>query len=111
MADHCAVGVCSSPVHCKEIGRCFSAPDPTDLSASQLQQVCAALGWQGGTFWQVLEEVRRLRSAAETLERMGYTYRHGAALWKPPLGARPAWADAADGEAEYLSWTTAGGAQ
>lgn len=26
MAEHCAVGVCSSPVHCKEIGRCFSAP-------------------------------------------------------------------------------------
>lgn len=22
---HCAVGVCSSPEHCSEIGRCFSA--------------------------------------------------------------------------------------
>lgn len=31
MADHCAVGVCSSPVHCKEIGRCFSAVDPQSL--------------------------------------------------------------------------------
>lgn len=24
--SHCTVGVCSSPVHCEEIGRCFSAP-------------------------------------------------------------------------------------
>lgn len=33
-----------------------------DLNDDQLRQLCAALGWQGGTFWQVLEEVRRLRS-------------------------------------------------
>lgn len=32
-----------------------------DLSDDQLQQLCAALGWQGGTFWQVLDEVKRLR--------------------------------------------------
>lgn len=32
MNDHCAVGVCSSPVHCREIGRCFSAPAATTNS-------------------------------------------------------------------------------
>lgn len=26
--SHCAVGVCSSPVHCTEIGRCFATPQP-----------------------------------------------------------------------------------
>lgn len=43
------------------------------------------------------------RAAVKTLERMGYTY-HGAQLWKPPLGNKPAWLDALDGEDEYLSW-------
>lgn len=33
-----------------------------DLSDDQLRQLCDALGWQGGTFWQVLEQVRRLAS-------------------------------------------------
>lgn len=36
----------------------------TELSQDQLRQLCEALGWQGGTFWQVLEEVRRLRTAS-----------------------------------------------
>lgn len=35
MSEHCAVGVCSSPVHCKEIGRCFSAP-PCDATEQSL---------------------------------------------------------------------------
>lgn len=48
-------------------------------------------------------------AAVATLERLGYTY-HGGELWKPPLGKRPAWLDAADGEAEYLSWVPAGAA-
>ena len=26
MSKHCAVGVCGSPEHCAEIGRCFSSP-------------------------------------------------------------------------------------
>ncbi len=39
MNNHCAVGVCSSPVHCNEIGRCFSAPEaPT--KAAVAQQAC-----------------------------------------------------------------------
>jgi hypothetical protein len=43
------------------------------------------------------------QAATRTLERMGYSY-HGAELWKPPIGPRPAWVDAADGEPEYASW-------
>jgi hypothetical protein len=35
------------------------------LSQDQLRELCVALGWQGGTFWQVLDEVRRMR---ETLK-------------------------------------------
>jgi hypothetical protein len=38
-----------------------------ELSQDQLRQLCEALGWQGGTFWQVLEEVRRLRAAGVAL--------------------------------------------
>lgn len=37
----------------------------TDLSASQLDTLCAALGWQGGTYWQVVDEVRRLKIDAD----------------------------------------------
>lgn len=31
-----------------------------DLSQDQLRQLCEALGWQGGTFWQVLAAVKAL---------------------------------------------------
>lgn len=34
------------------------------LDASQLGELCAALGWQGGTYRQVLAEVSRLRKSA-----------------------------------------------
>jgi hypothetical protein len=33
-----------------------------DLTESQLQTLCAALGWQGGTYWQVVDEIRRLKA-------------------------------------------------
>lgn len=33
-----------------------------ELSQDQLKALCEALGWQGGTFWQVLEEVKRLHA-------------------------------------------------
>lgn len=36
---------------------------PTDLGDPQLKQLCEALGWQGGTFHQVLAEVQLLRTA------------------------------------------------
>lgn len=36
-----------------------------NLNESQLATLCAALGWQGGTFWQALDEVRKLKVAAE----------------------------------------------
>jgi hypothetical protein len=32
------------------------------MSESQLETLCAACGWQGGTYWQVVDEIRRLRS-------------------------------------------------
>ena len=32
------------------------------LSDSQLTTLCAACGWQGGTFWQVVDEIRRLKA-------------------------------------------------
>lgn len=37
-----------------------------DLSDDQLRQLCAALGWQGGTFWQVLETVKHLAAQSAT---------------------------------------------
>lgn len=40
-------------------------PSSTDLSDSQLQTLCAALGWQGGTYWQVVDEVRRLKTIVD----------------------------------------------
>lgn len=36
----------------------------SDLYPSQLRELCQALGWQGGTYWQVLEKVRRLQLAS-----------------------------------------------
>lgn len=34
------------------------------MTDAQLQQLCAALGWQSGTFDQALHEVARLRALA-----------------------------------------------
>lgn len=39
--------------------------DPTKLYPSQLNELCRALGWQGGTFYQVVQEVKRLRRLVE----------------------------------------------
>lgn len=33
-----------------------------------LEQICKALGWQGGTIHQVLEEIARLRKAETLLQ-------------------------------------------
>lgn len=35
------------------------------LYESQLAELCGALGWQGGTYHQVLREVKRLKRVAE----------------------------------------------
>jgi hypothetical protein len=32
------------------------------ISESQLTTLCAACGWHGGTFWQVVDEIRRLKA-------------------------------------------------
>lgn len=42
--SHCAVGVCSSPVHCREIGRCFSASSMAgQTTADDIKQETIAL--------------------------------------------------------------------
>jgi len=38
-----------------------------ELSESQLAELCAALGWKGGTYHQVLAEVKALWRQNETL--------------------------------------------
>lgn len=60
----CRVGVCSAPAHCREIGRCGHSRS-SDLSASQLTELCAVFGWQGGTYHQVLAEIKRAVSIAD----------------------------------------------
>ncbi len=41
------------------------APEPVPIFDSQLRELCVALGWQGGTYHQVLAEVKRLKSFAD----------------------------------------------
>jgi hypothetical protein len=31
---------------------------------SVLHEICSVLGWQGGTIWQVIDEIKRLKNAA-----------------------------------------------
>ena len=40
-----------------------------ELCENQMRAICVALGWQGGTYWQALEEIKRLRAAASTAPR------------------------------------------
>jgi len=37
-----------------------------NIDEDQLRQLCEALGWQGGTFWQVLETVKHLAAQSST---------------------------------------------
>jgi hypothetical protein len=53
------------------------AASDAELSGSQLQTLCAALGWQGGTYWQVVDEIRRLKSASDT--SLTHAYAEGRA--------------------------------
>lgn len=41
----------------------------TELSEDQMRAICVALGWQGGTYWLALEEIKRLRAAASSAPR------------------------------------------
>ena len=51
----------------------------TPIYESQLHELCAALGWHGGTYHQVLQEVARLRAInaqlVEALQRAADTHR------------------------------------
>ena len=52
---------------------------PERVNDSQLSDLCHALGWQGGTFHQVLAEVRQLatvRAKAKPGDRVRYTPGH-----------------------------------
>ena len=42
-----------------------TAPEPVPFFDSQLRELCVALGWQGGTYHQVLAEVKRLKALAD----------------------------------------------
>lgn len=59
--------LCSS---CGE--RAPDEPPPTlaPVYESQLHELCVALGWQGGTYSQVLEEVRRLAAYYERIKEL-----------------------------------------
>ena len=48
-------------------------PVPVPFLESQLHELCIALGWQGGTYYQVLEEIKRLK----TIERQMNDPRQG----------------------------------
>ena len=61
--SRCSVEVCSAPAHCRQIGKCGART--SDLDESQLRELCTALGWQGGTYHQVLAEVKRLKAEHE----------------------------------------------
>jgi hypothetical protein len=86
----CAVGVCSAPDHCREVGRCGERGN-TGLYASQLQELCAALGWQGGTYHQVLAEVKRLRAQDVARREPGGARPIPLRDGLPPLDPRCAW--------------------
>lgn len=45
-----------------------AAMTPVPLFDSQCRELCAALGWQGGTYHQVLAEVKRLRADWSALQ-------------------------------------------
>jgi hypothetical protein len=55
----CAVGVCSAPDHCREIGRCGA--QPTDR---HLFELCTILGIGNGTWDGVMRAVRTLKAEA-----------------------------------------------
>jgi len=40
-------------------------PEPVPFFESQLHELCVALGWQGGTYHQVLAEIKRLKAFAD----------------------------------------------
>ena len=44
--------------------------------AQFLQELCEALGWQGGTIWQVMDEVRRLKAEERRLKEYNAMGQH-----------------------------------
>ncbi len=42
-----------------------TTPEPVPFFDSQLRELCVALGWQGGTYHQVLAEIKRLKTFAD----------------------------------------------
>jgi hypothetical protein len=55
----------------------------TDLSDTQLHELCAALGWQGGTYHQVLAEVQQAHRLATQLACSLARKFYEAPQWKP----------------------------
>ena len=53
MSSHCYVGVCSSPVHCKEIEHCFSTPQ------RELRQSVPRTGSPEARFTYLMDELEK----------------------------------------------------
>lgn len=51
-----------------------------EINESQLQTLCAALGWQGGTYWQVVDEIRRLKAEVDADRRGPGEHRRSCAM-------------------------------
>lgn len=53
---------------------CLGIAQPVQLFDSQLHELCVALGWQGGTYQQVLAEVKRLKAYEYDVKNATCTY-------------------------------------
>lgn len=93
---HCCAGVCSSPVHCREIGRCFSASAsrPVDpdrpafyievIEGTHLGTSVARINWNcaGGFARPLVERLRLIgRYACHRVDLVGVT----SALVEPAI--------------------------
>ena len=59
------------------------------LSESQLTTLCAACGWQGGTYWQVVDEIRRLKAVGVQMLAVMQELQESASYWSEydvPIG-------------------------
>ena len=59
------------------------------ISDSQLVTLCAACGWQGGTYWQVVDEIRRLKAVGVQMLAVMQELQESASYWSEydvPIG-------------------------
>ena len=58
------------------------AHEPVPFFDSQLRELCVALGWHGGTYHQVLAEVKRLKAATPRPDAITFVGYVGSKTWK-----------------------------